>query len=150
MKFLGITLFTFCLVAGASATKPKKPGLSEVEKVLTHLRTGDGFHSKLQKSVHNGQLGNNSESTGEIYFSKGKMRIEFNKPEKTLLIFDGQQAWQEQEYDDGDKKHVIVTKMHAKNIKRDSALLSALLGDKDVLKKFEIASADQKEGSPAF
>jgi outer membrane lipoprotein-sorting protein len=71
--------------------------------------------------------------------------MEFVKPEKTLLVFDGEQAWQEQEFDDGEKKHAIVTKMKAKNIKRDSALLAALLGDKDVLKNFTVTSSEKKK-----
>src|SRR5262249_5553751 len=58
---------------GAGAAKTAKPGVGTVEKVLTHLRTGSGFHSKLVKRVHSGQLGSDSESDGEIYFSKGKM-----------------------------------------------------------------------------
>src|SRR5690348_5725864 len=109
MKFLGMILFTFGLASGALAlaAKSKKPakaakpaGEAAVESVFSHLRSGDGFHSKLEKKVKNGQLGNTSESSGEIYFAKGKMRMEFSKPEKSLLVFDGEQAWQEQEFDD--------------------------------------------------
>ena len=106
--------------------------MAAVDKVLEHLRSGKGFHSKLVKKVHSGQLGKDSESDGEIFFSKGKMRMEFEKPEKTLLVFDGELAWQEQEFDDGIKKHAIVTKM--KNIKRDKPppLSRSSLGDRTV------------------
>lgn len=147
----GISAVFLSVLVCFSAEKSKDAtSLSAVENVISRLQTGDGFHSKLVKKVHSGQLGSNSESKGEIYFSKGKMRMEFTQPEKTLLVFDGELAWQEQEFDDGDSKKAIVTKMKASNIKRDSAMLAALLGDKNVLKNFSVSKAEKKEDMVHF
>src|SRR6516164_11475423 len=73
--------------------------LERVSKVLAQLRQGEGYHSALTKKVHEGVLERDTVSTGEIYLAKGKMRLEFTKPEKLLMVFDGDHAWQEQEFD---------------------------------------------------
>ena len=131
-----------CLLTFLLANAESKP----LEKVLTQLRTAEGFHSELSKKVHEGVMERDSESSGVIYFSKGKMRLEIKKPEKLLIVYDGEFAWQEQEFDDGETKTAMVTKMNAKNLKKDSAVLAALLGDKNLLKDFGIQSQKETKG----
>jgi len=117
-------------------------GLQKVDQVFKRLRTGKGFHARLIKKTHVSQLDKDSESQGEIDFSKGKMRLELTKPEKLLLVFNGKVAWQEEEYDDGEKKTPLVTRMKAQNIKKGSAILATLLGNAQVLKTFELVKQD--------
>jgi outer membrane lipoprotein-sorting protein len=51
-------------------------------------------------------------------------------------------AWQEEEYDDGDKKTPLITRMKSQNIKKGSAILATLLGNARILKTFELAKQD--------
>jgi chaperone LolA len=111
----------------------------KIEKVLTHLRQGEGFHSKVEKAVHSGTLGSTEKSSGEIYFAQGKMRLELTTPDRILLVYDGSMAWQESEFDDGSKKRVIVTKIQGRRLRQNSTLLATLLGHRDVLKDFKIS-----------
>jgi len=53
------------------------------------------------------------------------------KPEKLLIVYDGETAWQEQSLTTVDKIHAIVTKMKATGLKKGSSVLAALLGDKN-------------------
>jgi outer membrane lipoprotein-sorting protein len=114
-------------------------GLKKVDQVFNRLRAGPGFHARLIKETHVSQLDKETESKGEIDFSKGKMRLDITKPEKLLLVFDGKTAWQEEEYDDGESKKPLITRMPAKNIKKGSAILATLLGNARILKTFTLA-----------
>jgi chaperone LolA len=121
------------------ATTALAATLQDLEKSLQHLRAGSGFHSPLTKIIHN-NLDKEIEFKGEIFFAKGKMRLEMTKPQKTLLVYDGQNAWQEQTDEFDGQSHTVVTKVKARNVKRSSALLGALLGDAKVLQKFKLVS----------
>ncbi len=143
MNIYAVLLSILSLGLSAHAGNSK---LQQLQKVLEHLRTGPGFHSKLLKKVHEGVQDKDSESSGEVYFSKGKMRMELEKPERILMVYDGEFAWQEQEFDDGEKKHAIVTKMKANSLKKDSAILAVLLGDGKFFKSFELTHEKESGG----
>jgi outer membrane lipoprotein-sorting protein len=83
-----LAFFLAAAPAYAADSKDLK-GLPKVDQVFRHLRTGKGFHARITKKVHAGQLDKDTESKGEIDFAKGKMRLEITKPEKLLLVFDG-------------------------------------------------------------
>jgi chaperone LolA len=133
MKILG-PIFSILMSSSAFAG----PAENAVDDVLNHLRLAEGFYSHVVKTVHSGQLDSTNESKGEIYFAKGKMRLELTTPEKTLLVYDGKMAWQESEFDDGTDKRAIVTKIKAKQLKKGSALLATILGDKDLLTAYKM------------
>jgi outer membrane lipoprotein carrier protein len=134
------TFFTLLLIltfgfASYAEKSPKKLSRAEVFfKALDHLR-GSEFSTDYEKKIHD-LMDRNIESSGEMFFSKGKMRIEQEKPEKTLLVYDGSVAWQEQTFDDGNSKKPYVSKI--KNVQKSSALLAALLGSENVLKNFSL------------
>jgi chaperone LolA len=113
-------------------------GLQKVDQVFKNLRSGPGFHARITKTTHLAQLDKDTESKGEMDFAHGKMRLDITKPEKLLLVFDGKVAWQEEEYDDGEKKEPLVTRMKAGNIKKSSAILAALLSNARILKTFTL------------
>lgn len=138
------------LLVASPFVQAEGSGQQKIDDIMNHLRTGKGFYSKVEKKVHSGQLGGTSDSKGEIYLAKGKMRLELSSPDKTLLVFDGTTAWQEAEFDDGSQKRIIVTKIKGSSLKRDSALLAALLGRQNLLKNFKIAhqNGDQIELKP--
>lgn len=116
--------------------------LKKLDQVFKHLRTGDGFHARVIKKVHVESLDKDTESKGEIDFSKGRMRLDLTEPEKLLLVYDGKVAWQEEEYDDGDKKEPLITRMKSQKIKKGSAVLAVLLGNAGILKNFRLAKQD--------
>lgn len=133
---------TFLLSFFTVAAFAKPAGLSKVQAALDHIRSGQGFESPVTKTVSEALLDKKTKSTGQIYFSKGKMRLEFTEPEKLLLVFDGRYVWQESEFDEGERKQTIVTKMKAGELKKGNALLAALLGEKNVLKKFKMKKVE--------
>lgn len=113
-------------------------GLKKLDQVFKRLRTGDGFHAQVTKKVHVESLDKDNESDGEIDFAKGRMRLNLTKPDKLLLVYDGKVAWQEEEYDNGEKKEPLVTRIEAQKIKKGSAILATLLGNAGVLKNFKL------------
>lgn len=114
-------------------------GLKKLDQVFKRLRTGDGFHAHVTKKVHVESLDKDNESKGEIDFAKGRMRLDLTNPEKLLLVYDGKVAWQEEEYDNGEKKEPLVTRIQAQKIKKGSAILATLLGNAGILKNFKLA-----------
>lgn len=113
-----------------------------ISDCLAHLRSGSGFHSTVVKKVYSGQLESTNESKGEIFFASGKLRLFFTTPEKSLLVYDGKTAWQETEFDDGTDKRAIVTKIQASHLKKDSALLAMVLGDKNIMTEYHVTKND--------
>jgi len=114
-------------------------GLKKLDQVFKHLRNGEGFHARVIKKVHVDSLDKDNESKGEIDFAKGRMRLDLTEPEKLLLVYDGKVAWQEEVYDNGERKEPLVTRLKSQKIKKGSAVLAILLGDASLLKNFKLA-----------
>ena len=78
-NFLVLVLFLFLLLS-------KSPQASEIEKVITYIKSLNNFSSSF--------IQNNYEeiSEGKIYIGKERIRIEYLKPSKILIILDKDKA----------------------------------------------------------
>lgn len=137
-KVIGLSLISFCLPLSQGMAAPAAPDLTQALKRLQSVGFSSSYTRKL-KDLMDRQV----EAQGELFFTNGKLRIEQTKPDKTLLVYDGQTAWQEQEYDDGNSKRTVVTKV--KNVKRSSAILASLLSDQDLFKTFKLGKQTKKD-----
>ena len=110
--------------AKATAAK-KKPVLAakDVESVLAAYRKAPAIQAKVKKTVVQETMGTENTSTGEFFFSKGKLRLDFTEPDKTSLVYDGKFVWLESRLDD---QNIQVTKMRTNELKRSKSVLTAL------------------------
>ncbi len=113
-----------------------------MDAVLSRYRQAKAVQSKVKKIVVQELVGSSSESKGNFYFSKGKLRLDFTEPEKTLLVYDGKYVWLESRMEE----MVSVTKIATGELKKSDSLLAALFEKQNALKGFrliESKSSDQ-------
>jgi len=120
----------------ATATSAQmKTSTAEVDQVLSAYRKAKSIRAKVKKTVKQEFSGINNESEGMFYFSKGKLRMDFDKPEKSSLVYDGKWIWVESQLD---PDTIQVTKMKSAELKKSDSLLAALFERKDVLSTFKL------------
>lgn len=132
-----------------AAKKKAAPALTakDVDGVLASYRKAPAVKAKVKKTVVQETMGTENVSTGEFFFSKGKLRLDFTEPEKTSLVYDGKYVWLESRLDD---QNIQVTKMRTNELKRSKSVLTALFEKKDVLRNFKLAKTKNEEGSKNY
>lgn len=139
LVFFGISLFA---VAGGAAKEPRLLA-SDVDAVLNKYRQAEAFKAKVKKTTANEAIGSESTGDGQLYFSKGKLRLEMGEPENTIVVYDGKNIWMEARLDE---KTVTVTKIKSHVLKKNDTLLAALFDRKDLLKTFAMSKAREEKG----
>ena len=86
--------------------KPKKSTVKNIKlkknpisNVFKSYGETTGLKLQLKKKVKSGILGKETDSSGELYFSKGNLRLELNKPQKSLLVIDNNDIYFSQKLD---------------------------------------------------
>jgi outer membrane lipoprotein-sorting protein len=83
-------------------------------------------------------------SEGTLKIKKDKLRLEITKPEKSLMVVDGQYIWVEQSTEFGGKRIVNVTKYPLTEEAKSSAILSILFAEGSELNAFQLLNATGK------
>jgi outer membrane lipoprotein-sorting protein len=86
-------------------------------------------------------------SEGTLKIKKDKLRLEITKPEKSLMVVDGQYIWVEQSTEFGGKRIVNVTKYPLTEEAKSSAILSILFAEGSELNAFQLLNATGKAES---
>ncbi|HMN69767.1 MAG TPA: outer membrane lipoprotein carrier protein LolA, partial [Bdellovibrionales bacterium] len=118
-----------------------------VDAVLASYREAQGVSSPVIKTVKQEIMGTETTSDGKFFFSKGKLRLEFKEPEKSLLVFDGKYVWLETYLDE---KTVQVAKMRSNDLKRSKSVLTAVFDKKNVLRDFKNVKTSEKDGRGTY
>jgi outer membrane lipoprotein-sorting protein len=139
MPFTLLTLVTSAL--GLSALAAPAPG--NVEAVMAAYRAAPAIEAHVKKVVHQEVMGTKSESEGQFYFSKGKLRLDFTKPERSTLVYDGRTIWLESRLDD---KHIQVSRVKSGSLRKSNSLLAALFDRRDALKGFKLVKRSEAHG----
>ena len=140
------------LRSSSSAAKTAKPTVpptpaAQVEAVLGRYRSSRGVRAKVKKTVTQDLMGSLSVSEGQFYFAKGKLRLEIETPEPSILIYDGTSIWLESRLD---PKTLQVSHLKAGALRRTDSLMSALFDKKDALKGFDSAHVAELNGSKVY
>lgn len=136
--------------AFAKAPAKKKAAVlsaKDVDGVLSKYRKAPAIQAKVKKTVVQETMGMENTSTGDFYFSKGKLRLDFTFPEKTTLVYDGKFVWLESRLDDS---NIQVTKMRTNELKRSRSVLTALFEKNDVLRNFKLVKSAENAGSKNY
>jgi outer membrane lipoprotein-sorting protein len=142
-------ILTSALVMGSLYAKSatSHPSAADVDSVLARYRSARAIQAKVKKTVTQELMGTTNESEGRFYFSKGKLRLDITKPEKSVLVYDGKNIWLESRLDES---HVQVSHMKAGALKRTDSLMAALFDRKDALKKFTLVNSSEKDGEKTY
>ena len=123
------------------------PSVKDVDTVLAAYRKAPAVQAKVQKTVVQETMGTENTSTGDFYFSKGKLRLDFTEPEKTSVVYDGKYVWLESRLDD---KNIQVTKLRTNELKRSNSVLTALFEKKDILRNFKLTKSTSEDVVKSF
>lgn len=127
LTFITIFALHFSSFAG---TKELKTTLSRYQK--------SSVLANIEKSVKMVVLEKTEKSEGELFFSKGKFRLEMKDPVSTLIVQDGTTLWIASKLVDfGGNWQVSKTK--SRSLKKSQALMGLLFDEKGVWKDFDVA-----------
>lgn len=147
-------LFVFLPLIMPSLNSEAKAKLSprvEVEKTLASYRQSRTFKAQVKKIITQELIGGEpTTSEGDFYFSKGRLRLEINKPEPTILVFDGKYIWFESRIGEGAEQKIVVSKMKSQQIKKSDSLLAVLFDNKEILKTFKLNEVKNLEVGKQF
>ena len=116
---------------------------ARVEAVMAAYRRAPAIQAHVKKTVYQELMGSRNDSEGTFYFSKGKLRLDFTKPERSTLVYDGRAVWLESRLDD---KHIQVTRVKSGALRKSNSLLAALFDRRDALKSFRLVKSSEARG----
>src|SRR5438046_594769 len=143
-------MFALVLAAAVAATPPAPAaGRLPIPAVVEHMQKNydraQDFQARFSQKYTNIAFGRTKVSTGEVTFKKpGRMRWDYDQPEKKMFLSDGQRLWL---YEPDDKQ---AFKQELKQSQLPAAL-SFLLGKGRLEDEFEVVAAapDVSYGSAA-
>jgi outer membrane lipoprotein-sorting protein len=148
MPVKAVLSFMFiALCPGLLFAKGAKSPAAEVENVLGRYRRAPAIEAKVKKTVVQEVMGTTNESQGRFYFSKGKLRLDMETPEKSTLVYDGRDIWLESRLDENT---VEVSHLKVIDLRRGHSVMAALFDRRDALKKFKLLKTETKSGLKTF
>ena len=139
-----------------TSTKSKSPDISTSQLSLLSEASesfGPGAHVKMhvKKTMNLALLKKNKVSEGELLLDSGKMRLELDGQEKTLVVVTGSNAWvvsyPPAEFKDAPRQ---VIKANLKSKSKQKLGLAALLTGSGLTQIFKIVSARTAEQSVIY
>lgn len=121
---------------------------AKVLKIVERYQQAPAVHAMVTKKVDFAFTGKHKEYKGQVYFKKGQLRLQFSKPEKTLMVLNHHVLWIENHLDDpdfGDQIQVAKIKMGTQQKK--NALLAFLFGAKDVWHHLQVLKESKGKGT---
>jgi outer membrane lipoprotein-sorting protein len=122
-------------VAGLSKAKSTQ---DEVDSALASLRQSSGVLVPIKKTSLNSLLGKEKVTEGRLYYWQGKLRLETDAPDETLLVLDGKTLWLATTLPEDMGGKTMVSKTSARSFKKSNTLVAALLENKKLLQEFKL------------
>lgn len=132
---LGLTLVILLASFDLALGKAKDKQIPLLTEILNQYRASNALELKTNRTIRSELLNQEQQQEGTLYISGNKIRWEFVKPEKTILIFDGKYFWNVQTPPEefGGPTQVLKTKLNKTS--RSQLVLTSVLG-KEPLSKF--------------
>ena len=155
-------LITVALMIALQTFASEKPSLAPVKISKKDLKEDSALKdvaAKIQKAklvtmsakktVYNAITEGEKTYTGEIAVAKGKMRLNFTEPEKTLVLINPKEIWVAN-YDLQDKEKAKQVIHIVSNKGKIPQLLLAVLGGNSLLNNFSIKKSSRREDHLTF
>lgn len=142
---LGVFLAISASAGGAPpAKKSSVAAKSEIDKALAPLRQSEGVSVSLKKKSLNTLLMKEKISTGTLHFWMGKLRVETESPDETLLVMDGKTIWVVNKLPEDMGGKTLVSKTNARSFRKSNTFFAALLEDGKLLKEYMVTKRTAK------
>lgn len=144
-----LAAFGLSLPSGAGA-KTEKFELSELTKVFKDLQKPVLVSMQVKKKISSEFMMRPKESEGELYFSKGKIRLSIEKPDPSLLILNGDDIWLEEKQPEEFGGTIQVSHYKSSKAEKASALLALLFGKSEIWNEFELSDKKVRDTTTSF
>lgn len=142
---LSILAFLPVLVraGGPADSKADTTVIPDIKMVVKHYQRAKSIKMQVEKEVYIDYLEQTKESKGELLFSKGRLRLNINEPEKSLLLMANNLIWHVNYLSD-DMGGLQVTQIKAsKQLKQKNTLLAFLFDNVEVWDNFEVIESKE-------
>lgn len=150
IQFLVVLVCVFSHASFAKNTKSahKKNGSEEysvLKSVSKKYQNAGLVEMQVEKTVKSELMGKETKYVGKIAMSSGLFRWENTQPEKSLLVFDGQNIWNEQASSPDFPGETQVARARVDKKNKSKILISSLMGKTSIFENFKVLKED-KEG----
>lgn len=125
------------------AAETLSPEISQIKDVVKKYQETAAVGMKVEKKVHLALMDEEKTGRGELWYSKGRLKMSIEKPEDSLLVLNDDVIWVVVKLPEDFGGTVQVTKMKSAQLKKSNALLAVLFGDEAVWDRFEVLKVDQ-------
>ena len=110
-----------------------------IYQILHSYQSEPSVTMNVRKTVYSSILEDLKKSEGHLKLSKGKLRVQINKPDKSLIVMDGDSLWLASYPPKDLGGDVQVSKISMDKVKhQEKSLLSLLFGNTNYLNKFRL------------
>lgn len=147
--FLLIFLCGFPVPFSASPALAKSD-LDKLTSVLNRYRSAAMVSIDFRQVIAEDLTGKKSETYGELNVAKGLLRLQTNKPEKTLVVLDGIYLWNEQAKAIDFAGPVQVTKVKIEKQGKSQLFFRNVLTGEPLSKSFKLSTVSQDKQNVLF
>jgi outer membrane lipoprotein-sorting protein len=127
--------------------KKSDPNLDEIKKIVGAYQTSSGLEMGVRKEVYIDYTEETKKGQGKLYFSKSRLRLEMESPDKYLLLLNKNVIWMENHLPK-ELGGIQVSKVQAsKKVKESNALLAFLFDNANVWDGFELTKSPIRDKS---
>ena len=128
------------------------PIVKEVQEAMNRsFRSSQAVRAMISRENHIDMLSETTKEEGVLTFSQGRLRLEIQKPEKSLLVFNSPTLWIENHLPKEFGSGVQVTKINITGSrKKREALLALFFDDMDIWGEFRLEKKEQRKGLSTY
>ncbi len=127
-----------------------KVDIKSLQEVSDKYRKTRLVKSDMLKIVKTELTGKEIRNEGSIAISDGNFRIESNTPEKSLIVFDGKNLWNEQSSNSEFGGGAQVTHQVLNKRNKGQVLIATLLTKEPLMKHFKVTKSELSEDSISY
>ena len=127
-------------ISTPSVIQPSEEDIGFIRRIDTAYQNAKTVSMDIKKSLKSQLIDSQSNSSGKVMFSKGRMRMEMSEPDKSLVVIDKKHIWVVN-YPSGEFKNsaLQVIKAEISSKKGRSQNFLGLLTQGGVLKYFNVS-----------
>lgn len=147
LKLLLVGLAMVLILLALMAAPASGATLNTLSRSFAELKEYKLVEMLVEKSFSS-EISEPKSSSGKLYFSRGKVRLEIKEPKKSLMVLANDDIWFE-EYP-REKGPAQVSHAKAKKAKESSALLAVLFGESTIWKELQLLKTWKEKGIVYF
>jgi outer membrane lipoprotein-sorting protein len=146
LRIIGF-IISAAVAFGLTTAATKSSELTVVKAIVANYQKSAAVTARVEKEVTFALLGENKKSSGRMDFSKGRLRLEIDKPDPSLIVMNKKLIWVVTPTPEELGGKTQVLKISSQEMSKQSkAPLAVLLGKKEAWDNFKVKNSQTKDG----